>query len=41
MISDATIAALEKEHPDLKYILGARLRSDHEVRDTVLGWPGR
>ena len=23
------------------YILGARLRSDHEVRDTVLGWPGR
>jgi transposase len=41
MISDATIAALEQEHPDLKYILGARLRSDHEVRDTVLGWPGR
>ncbi len=27
--------------PGLKYILGARLRSDHEVRDMVLGWPGR
>ena len=41
MISDKTIAVLEKEHPDLKYILGARLRSDHEVRDVVLGWGGR
>jgi hypothetical protein len=41
MISDPTIAALEKEHSDLKYILGARLRSDHEVRDVVLGWAGR
>jgi transposase len=41
MVSDATIEALEKKHPRLKYILGARLRSDHEVRDTVLGWPGR
>jgi len=41
MISDATIEALERKHPGLKYILGARLRSDHEVRDTVLGWPGR
>ena len=41
MISDATIAELESKHPRLKYILGARLRSDHEVRDTVLGWPGR
>ncbi len=40
MISDATVAALEDEHPGLKYILGARLRSDHEVRDTVLSWPG-
>ena len=41
MISDATIATLESKHPGLKYILGARLRSDHEVRDTVLNWPGR
>jgi hypothetical protein len=40
MISDATIAELEDKFPGLKYILGARLRSDHEVRDTVLGWPG-
>jgi len=41
MISDETIATLEDEYPGLKYILGARLRSDHEVRDTVLSWPGR
>ena len=41
MISDATIATLESKHPGLKYILGARLRSDHEVRDTVLGRAGR
>jgi len=41
MISDATIKTLEGKHPDLKYILGARLRSDHEVRDVVLGWSGR
>jgi hypothetical protein len=41
MISAATIATLEGKHAGLKYILGARLRSDHEVRDTVLGWPGR
>jgi len=41
MISDATIATLEDEFPGLKYILGARLRSDHEVRDMVLSWPGR
>ena len=40
MISDETIATLEDEFPGLKYILGARLRSDHEVRDTVLGWSG-
>ena len=40
MISDDTIATLEDELPGLKYILGARLRSDHEVRDTVLSWPG-
>jgi hypothetical protein len=41
MISDQTIATMEDEFPGLKYILGARLRSDHEVRDTVLSWPGR
>ncbi|MCY2953658.1 MAG: IS1634 family transposase [Planctomycetota bacterium] len=40
MISDDTIAKLEDEFPGLKYILGARLRSDHEVRDTVLSWGG-
>ena len=40
MISDATVAELEEKFPRLRYILGARLRSDHEVRDTVLGWPG-
>jgi hypothetical protein len=40
MISDATVASLEDKFPGLKYILGARLRSDHEVRDRVLGWPG-
>ena len=40
MISDKTVATLEDTFPGLKYILGARLRSDHEVRDTVLGWGG-
>jgi transposase len=40
MISDSTVAELEDKFPGLKYILGARLRSDHEVRDTVLGWAG-
>ena len=40
MISDETIEQIE-QHPDLKYILGARMRSDHEVRDVALGWPGR
>jgi len=41
MISDKTIKTIEQKHPDLKYILGARMRSDHEVRDVALGWPGR
>jgi hypothetical protein len=41
MISDETIATMEDELPGLRYILGARLRADHEVRDTVLSWPGR
>jgi transposase len=40
MISRDTIAALEDGRPGLSYILGARLRSDHEVRDRVLGWGG-
>lgn len=41
MISDKTILEIETKHPEVKYILGARLRSDHEVRDVALGWPGR
>lgn len=41
MISDATIREIETKHPQLKYILGARMRSDHEVRDVALGWSGR
>jgi hypothetical protein len=41
MISDHTIEQIERQHPGLKYILGARMRSDHEVRDLALGWPGR
>jgi hypothetical protein len=41
MISDGTIATLEDELPGTRYILGARLRADHEVRDKVLSWPGR
>ena len=41
MISRQTIAALEDQQPGLHYILGARMRADHEVRDQVLGWPGR
>jgi transposase len=41
MISDETIRQIESKHLDLKYILGARMRSDHEVRDLALGWPGR
>jgi transposase len=40
MISRATIAALEDDPAGLSYILGARLRSDHEVRDMVLSWGG-
>ena len=41
MISAQTIETIETKYPDLKYILGARMRSDHEVRDVALGWPGR
>ena len=40
MISQETITALEG-CAGLKYILGARLRSTAEVRDTVLSWGGR
>lgn len=41
MISDSTIERIESKYPQMKYILGARMRSDHEVRDVALGWPGR
>jgi len=41
MISDATIRTLETDYPQARYILGARMRSDHEVRDMALGWAGR
>jgi len=40
MISRETVASLEDNPAGLSYILGARLRSDHEVRDTVLSWGG-
>ena len=40
MISRATVASLEDNPAGLSYILGARLHSDSEVRDTVLGWGG-
>lgn len=41
MIAEETIEEIEANHPEIKYILGARLRSSGEVRDQVLGWPGR
>jgi hypothetical protein len=41
MISQETIAALEQEDRGWSYILGARMRSQHEVRDEVLSRPGR
>ena len=40
MISRDTVASLEDNPAGLRYILGARLRSDGEVRDTVLSWGG-
>ena len=40
MISRDTVASLEDNPAGLSYILGARLRSDSEVRDTVLSWGG-
>jgi hypothetical protein len=41
MISQGTIAALEQEDRGWSYILGARMRSQHEVRDEVLSRAGR
>ena len=40
MISRATVASLEDNPAGLRYILGARLHSDSEVRDLVLSWGG-
>jgi transposase len=40
MISRNTVASLEDNPVGLSYILGARLRSDGEVRDMVLSWGG-
>jgi len=36
MISEATIAAMEANDPPVRYILGARMRRQKEVRDVVL-----
>ncbi len=41
MISKETIADLEKEERGWKYILGARMRSQNEVKDDVLARAGR
>jgi transposase len=41
MISKGTIASLEQEERGWQYILGARMRSQHEVRDEVLSRAGR
>ena len=41
MISKDTIAALEKDDRGWQYILGARMRSQNEVRDDVLARAGR
>jgi hypothetical protein len=41
MISQETITALEDEQRGWQYILGARMRSQHEVRDEVLSRAGR
>jgi len=40
MISDASIAAMEASDPPVRYILGARMRGQKEVRDTVLNSRG-
>ena len=41
MISKETIEELEKEERGWQYILGARMRSQNEVKDEVLARPGR
>jgi Transposase DDE domain len=41
MISQETIALLEQEQRGWQYILGARMRSQNEVRDEVLSRAGR
>lgn len=41
MISKETIAALEQDERGWPYILGARMRSQHEVKDEVLSRAGR
>ncbi len=41
MISQETIEALEQPQRGWQYILGARMRSQHEVRDEVLSRAGR
>ena len=41
MISQETIEELEKEERGWQYILGARMRSQNEVKEEVLGRPGR
>ena len=41
MISKETIEELEKEERGWQYILGARMRSQHEVKDEVLARAGR
>jgi hypothetical protein len=41
MVSRETIDALEQDERGWKYILGARMRSQHEVRDEVLSRAGR
>ena len=41
MISQETIAALEQDERGWQYILGARMRSQHEVKDEVLSRAGR
>jgi hypothetical protein len=41
MISKETVEALEEEERGWSYILGARMRSQNEVKDEVLARPGR
>lgn len=41
MVSKKTITSLEEHHSDVRYILGARMRSEKRVHQRVLSWPGR